>query len=170
MDCTLPGSSVHGILQARILKWVAISSSRGSSWLRDWTCVSCIAGRFFTTEPSGKPASPTWCGLKYREFTISCNWKNSDRPGVLRPGFWLSSSRILAPLADCSFILFHVGRMTISTSRSQHVCVISSRTAWRFLPTTQQKSSVSLLTRWKWSLSSREIAWCFASAWASAQP
>ena len=37
MDCNLPGSSVHGILQARILEWVAISFSRGSSWPRDWT-------------------------------------------------------------------------------------------------------------------------------------
>ena len=42
MDHNLPGSSVHGILQARILNWVAISSSRGSSWPRDWTCVSCL--------------------------------------------------------------------------------------------------------------------------------
>ena len=41
------GSSVHGILQARILKWVAISFSRGSSWPRDRTQVSCIAGRHF---------------------------------------------------------------------------------------------------------------------------
>ena len=43
-----PGSSVHGILQARILEWVAVSSSRGSSRPRDWTRVSRIAGRFFT--------------------------------------------------------------------------------------------------------------------------
>ena len=55
MDCSLPGSSVHGILQARILEWVAISSSRGSSWPRDQTCVSCIASGFFTAEPPGKP-------------------------------------------------------------------------------------------------------------------
>ena len=48
MDCSLQGSSVHGILQARILEWVAICSSRGSSWPRDWTQVSHIAGRFFT--------------------------------------------------------------------------------------------------------------------------
>ena len=48
MDCSPPGSSVHGISQARILKWVAISFSRGSSWAKDWTWVSCIAGRFFT--------------------------------------------------------------------------------------------------------------------------
>ena len=59
MDCSPPGSSVHGILQARILEWVAISSSRGSSWPRDRThasCSSCIAGRFFTTEAPGKPS------------------------------------------------------------------------------------------------------------------
>ena len=48
MDCSPPGSSVHWILQARILEWVAISFSRGSSQLRDRTQVSCIAGRRFT--------------------------------------------------------------------------------------------------------------------------
>ena len=54
MDCSLPGSSVLGTSQARILEWVAISFSRGSSWPRDRTQVSCIAGGFFTTEPPGK--------------------------------------------------------------------------------------------------------------------
>ena len=48
MDCNLPGSSVHGVLQARILEWVAIPFSRGSSQPRDQTWVSCIAGRSFT--------------------------------------------------------------------------------------------------------------------------
>ena len=38
-DCSLPGSCVPGIFQVRILEWVAISSSRGSSWPRDWTCI-----------------------------------------------------------------------------------------------------------------------------------
>ena len=50
MDCSLPGSPVHGISQARILQWVVISFSRGSSRPRDWThvsCVSCTEGRFF---------------------------------------------------------------------------------------------------------------------------
>ena len=47
MDCSLPGFSVHGIFQARILEWVAISFSRGSSRPRDWTRVSRIAGRRF---------------------------------------------------------------------------------------------------------------------------
>ena len=54
MDYSPPGSSTHGIFQARILKWVAISSSRGSSQPRDQTWVSCIAGGFFTTELPGK--------------------------------------------------------------------------------------------------------------------
>ena len=48
VDCSPPGSSVRGILQARILEWVAIPFSRGFSWHRDWTWVSCIAGRVFT--------------------------------------------------------------------------------------------------------------------------
>ena len=48
MDCGPPGSSVHGILQARTLEWVAISFSRGSSRPRDRTWVSCIASRLFT--------------------------------------------------------------------------------------------------------------------------
>ena len=46
--CNLPGSSVHGVLQARIMEWIAIPFSRDSSWPRDWTQVSCTAGRFFT--------------------------------------------------------------------------------------------------------------------------
>ena len=54
MDCSPPGSSIHGILQARILEWVALSFSRGSSRPRDRTHISCIAGGFFTTEPPGR--------------------------------------------------------------------------------------------------------------------
>ena len=45
MNCSLPGSSIHGIFQARVLEWGAIAFSRGSSWPRDRTQVSCIAGR-----------------------------------------------------------------------------------------------------------------------------
>ena len=69
MDCRPPGSSVHGNLQARILKWVAISYSRRSSWPRDWTWVlhiaafSLTAGRCFTVWVTSenlpvKPSSP----------------------------------------------------------------------------------------------------------------
>ena len=48
MDCSLPGSSVHGIFQAGVLEWVAISFSRRSSQPKDWTQVSCAVGRCFT--------------------------------------------------------------------------------------------------------------------------
>ena len=48
IDCSLPGFSIHGVFQARVLEWVAFSFSRGSSWPRDQTQVSCIVGRRFT--------------------------------------------------------------------------------------------------------------------------
>ena len=57
MDSSWPGSSVLGISQARLLEWVAISFSRGSSWPRDRTCVFWIASGYFTTEPPRKPVS-----------------------------------------------------------------------------------------------------------------
>ena len=50
-DCSPWGSSVHRIIQARILEWVAISFYRGSSRHRNWTRISSLAGRFFTTAP-----------------------------------------------------------------------------------------------------------------------
>ena len=53
MDCSPPGSCVHGILQARMLEWVAISFSRGSSWPRGWTQVSRIAGRLYWLSQQG---------------------------------------------------------------------------------------------------------------------
>ena len=58
MDCSPPGFMGHGFLQARILEWVVMPSSRGSFWLGDQIddyCDSCITGGSFTTEPPGKP-------------------------------------------------------------------------------------------------------------------
>ena len=64
MDCSPPGSSVHGILWARILQWVALPSSSRSSWPRDRTHVSCKEGRLLTPGPPGKPPvyqrAPQW--------------------------------------------------------------------------------------------------------------
>ena len=58
-DCSLPGSSIHGIFPARILEWVAVSFSRGSSWPRGWTQVLQVtAGRLFTVWATWE--SPTW--------------------------------------------------------------------------------------------------------------
>ena len=56
MDCSPPSFSVHRIFQARILEWFATSLFRGYSQPRDRTHISCLAGGFFTAEPSGKPS------------------------------------------------------------------------------------------------------------------
>ena len=81
MDCSPPGSSVCGILQARILEWVAISSSRGSSWPKDRTqvsFVSCTAGGFFTTESLDKPLLASTLGQKDTHcYILSCRCENS---------------------------------------------------------------------------------------------
>ena len=81
-DCSPPGSSVHGIFQARILEWVAISFSRGSSQARVGTWVSCLAGWFFTTEPPGKP-----CGMKAKvtqSFPTLCDANDYTVHGILQ--------------------------------------------------------------------------------------
>ena len=64
MDCSLPGFSVHGIFQAIVPEWIAISFSRGSSQPRDWTRVSWIVDRCFTTWATREVwwySIPHWC-------------------------------------------------------------------------------------------------------------
>ena len=80
--CSPPGSSVHGISQARILEWVAISFSRESSWSRDRTHVSCIAGRFYTTEPPRKPL--TWLDLHICAKIIYIEMVSGNNESILR--------------------------------------------------------------------------------------
>ena len=61
VDCSPPGSSVHGVFQARMLEWVVISSSRGSSPPMNQNHISCMVDRFFTTVPPGKPMRVCVC-------------------------------------------------------------------------------------------------------------
>ena len=95
LDCSLPSSSVRGISQARILKWVAISSCRVSSQPSDQTCVSCIAGRFFTHWATGKVPTLDYTfkfSLKLKWFTVlRFNKLNSNRQTC-----WSWSSSTLA--------------------------------------------------------------------------
>ena len=74
MDCSLPGSSIMGFFQARILEWVAISFTRGSSQPRDRTWVSCIVSRDFTVwatrEVLGLPLTQTECKIPL-EYVIN---------------------------------------------------------------------------------------------------
>ena len=69
MDCSPPGSCVHRVLQARILEWIAIPSSRGLYPPKDQTrvsCISCIAGIVSTAEPLGKPMTTIyWMCIKH---------------------------------------------------------------------------------------------------------
>ena len=75
MDCSPPGFSVHGILQARILEWVALSFSRGSSPPSDQTPSPVLQTNSLPSEPRGKP--------------LPFNWRNSQIPsGSLEPGFY----------------------------------------------------------------------------------
>ena len=82
MDYSLPGSSVYGIFQVRILEWVTISFSRGSSQLRNWTQVSWTAGRFFTNWAAAAAKSlqscPTLCD------PIDGSPPGSPVPGILQ--------------------------------------------------------------------------------------
>ena len=74
MDCSLLGSSVHGIFQARVLEWIAISFSRGFSQPRNWTQVSSIAGRRLTVWATREALSPLRGGYKYLEAMFK-PWK-----------------------------------------------------------------------------------------------
>ena len=81
MDCSPLFSSVHGVVQARILEWSAFPFSRGSSWPRDWTQVSGIAGRFFIIWATREAPYEVIIPFKY-SFTYSYNW-NISPAGLL---------------------------------------------------------------------------------------
>ena len=99
MDCSQPGFSVHGILQARILDWVAIPFSRGYSWHRDQTLVSCIVGRVFTI----------WATIRIRVIPNSSSqtepWPSPRQLEATEPGprWWeplrLNDRNVAPPLA-----------------------------------------------------------------------
>ena len=83
IDYSPPDSSVHGISQTRILEWVAISFSRRSSRPRDRTCISCLAGGPFPTEP---PRKPQMLLVQFSSVTQSCptlcDPTNRSMPGL----------------------------------------------------------------------------------------
>ena len=93
-DCSPPGSSVHGILQAKILEWVAIFFSRGSSWPRDWTQVFHIAVRFFTIWASREALK---CIDITRWSVLKSDWLYSLQPKMEK----LSTSAKTRLGADC---------------------------------------------------------------------
>ena len=81
MHCRLPGTSDHGILQARILDWAATPFSTGSSWPRDGTWFSCIADRFFTVWTTREaPRIPEWVAIPFSRGIFPNQGSN--------PGLW----------------------------------------------------------------------------------
>ena len=85
MDCSLPGSSVHGIFQSRVLEWIAISFSRGSSRPRNQTRVSCIAGRRFTIwatreaqRKKGENTEPNTYGFRLENALLNTHTSEED--------------------------------------------------------------------------------------------
>ena len=103
MDYSPPGSSVHEIFQSRILEWVAISFSRGSSQPRDWTRVSCTAGRFFTDWATTclyiiiPPRGEEFCKGEMRRSTLGksrgVNKVGQKGSGFLRKQHWREKSK-----------------------------------------------------------------------------
>ena len=111
MDYNPPGYSVHGILQERILEWVAMPFSRESFQPRDWTrvsCGSCIIGRFFTTEPPGIE-------------------RKCPRPWELRLGSGFLPVSHQERKLICSFLCTHFLNMTPSSQPHS-----SCSTNWKF--------------------------------------
>ena len=129
MNWRLPGSSARGIIQARILEWVAMTSSKGSSQPKDQTsisCGSCITGRFFTTEPPRKP--------RYS--------KQQNRPKKKKSLFFWDlldiwrRQKIIQPLRKlCSILVYERGYVKKKISRERDILgnIILNRKVWEEL-------------------------------------
>ena len=98
-----PGSSLHEISQARILERVAISFSRGSSQSRDWTWVSCFAGRLFTSEPPGKPCTYRFHIWGFNQRWFENIWEKIITEGSKKQSLNLPNSRNESPLSILGF-------------------------------------------------------------------
>ena len=89
MDCSLPGSSVHKILQARILECVAISFFRPASWLRDWTWITCTDRWSLPFEQPGKPhivLAAATAAASLQSCPTLCDPTDGSPPGSAIPG------------------------------------------------------------------------------------
>ena len=106
MDCSPQGSSVHGILQARILGWVAVPFSRGSSPPRVRTCVSCSGRWVLTTESPGKP--PKNHSMRVQEESEKASLKlNIHKTQIMAPSpvtSWQTDGRKVGAVTDFTFL------------------------------------------------------------------
>ena len=133
MDCSPPGSSVHGIFQVRILDWVAISYSRGSSQPRDQThisCVSCIGRRILYYPPPGKLTGLLASSM---EASLTCSGSTSQVGEGRAAGHWPSSPTTLSSagqlLTVTSFPRLMEARTRFMPSPLP-ICQIRASAAW----------------------------------------
>ena len=107
MDCNPPGFSVHGISQARILEWVAISFSKGFSWSRDWTCISCIGRQifFFFFKPASHYCTSVKTNKQQKKKQLNANGRSQPWGETgLQVGLWCCSQTASFPLHTSSSI------------------------------------------------------------------
>ena len=118
IDCSLSGSSVRGVLQARTLEWVAIPFSRGSSWPRNWTLVFCIAGRFFTVWATREAHYPQTREL----FWVRLHWAAIQQP------LNCYQDTVLMSEAWSSYLTF-LPWFSIMSTGNDYICLWSHRDA-----------------------------------------
>ena len=146
MGCSHPGSSVHGILQARILEWVAISFSRGSFQPRDWTQVSWIAGRFFDIWATREALANNKDSIKSSELK-SCEY-------LIIP--WLSVFQDFSAHSACVFniIFMKTCYLMLEKAMAPHFSTIAWKIPWAEEPgRLQSMRSLTVGHDWATSLS-----------------
>ena len=153
MHCSLPGSSVCGILQARVLEWVAIPFSRVSIKPRDWTRVSCIAGRFFTTWATRESESevaqlcPTLCDPMAMGFSRQEYWSGLPFPSPEDlPNTGLEPR---SPAVQADSLLSESPEKPKATGGLKCCCYRLSQIQTRKLPTAFQSIAITHVTTGK---------------------
>ena len=132
MDCRPPGSSVHEVSQARVLEWVAVAFSRGSSWSRDQTQVSYLAGRFFTTESPGTP-------IIQESFPEGKNWTRDQKEtlyirgktkSILRDSIYLKYEEIIIQKAYTRKGTIFTKGKKVKLALGSYKAIIQARRQW----------------------------------------
>ena len=120
VDCSPSGPSVHGILQAKVLEWVAISFSRESSWPRDWTQVSRIAGRLFNLWATREALVGFSSDLTSLEIKINLSQVTNSSPST-----FLSNYILVSHFTHC-FILWSIFYQRTEMSLKPHPFLTTS--------------------------------------------
>ena len=152
MECSPPGSSVHGIVQARIMEWVVIPFSRESSWHRNRTWVSCIAGIFFMPGNRGRETpNYTYLFLNYI-YGLPCHCilcsKNKNKRNIWKKKRGIIFLQILILVFNSEKIFCFYWTESIHFSKSSslvNLCLIHyGETVWHSSKLTQVSSNLGL--------------------------